>query len=345
MRQLVLGVVVLLLFSGCGGRGDGDPTDAPGPGETTPTASFLDIQSNLPEWNLGQGWTYRVERPGLPTETFKMIVAEDRGDLWVVASNNRTQAVNHAVYSTNPMLGRIGKETLSPFQSGEPAEMYQFPLTDGQTWQATFFGQAMTFKAVYAGDIDSTQVNTARNLPKRIDGFRITATGGGVTVTYDYVEAIEWFTAFEVRKNGEREIRLSLADFESAYKGSYFFYRGAPDDQSLVQTGSHDASSVPPTTNEVYEADVPDNFQDFVALGVVYVGRSAPLTFTRLDVTLLRPDGSAAIQQNLVGAREWHRLADVPGVAGTWSLQANMTGTMTFELRVFGVSKYAEGTL
>jgi len=37
----------------------------------------------------------------------------------------------------------------------------------------------MSFRAQYAGDIDTNSINAARNLPKKIDGFRIVATGGG----------------------------------------------------------------------------------------------------------------------------------------------------------------------
>ena len=343
MRKLGTALIPLMLVAGCSGNDNVDPTDNT---QTTPATSVnLEVRSDLPQWNLGQGWTYRVERPGLPTETFKMVAAEDREGLWVVASNNRTQAVNHAVYSTNPMLGRIGKDTLSPYQSGSPVKMYQFPLTDGQTWSATFFGQTMSFQATYVGDIDSSQINAARNLPKRLDGFRITATGGGQSVSYDYVEAVTWFTAFELRdENGAREFRLSLSDFESDYKGQYFFYRGAPDSDALIQEGAHAASDIPPTTSETYEANVPSGFKDLVALGVVYVGKTANVP-NRLELWLQKPDGSTAMSQPFGGAREIHFLKEVPGVDGKWSLQANMTGTLTFEARVFGISKYAEGTI
>jgi hypothetical protein len=274
-----------------------------------------------------------------------MVVAEDRDALWVVASNNRTQAVNHAVYSTNPMLGRVGKDTLSPFQSSAPVQMYQFPLTDGKSWQATFFGQPMEFRATYVGDIDASQINPARNLPAKLDGFRLTASGGGMSVSYDYVDAIEWFTTFELRdQDGTRKIRLSLSDFEAAYTGPYFFYRGASDSVSLIKNGAHEASAVPPTASETYEANVPSGFKDFVALGVVYVGKTGTPA-PRLDMTLRRPDGTTALSQPFLGAREIHYLKDVAGVDGKWTLQADMTGTISFEARVFGISKYAEGTI
>lgn len=348
MQKLGSVLLIALLLSGCSSKDPPEPTDTDDTTAATTTAN-LEVQSDLPAWSLGQAWTYRVERPGLPTSTFKMVVAEDRDALWVVATNNRTQAVDQAVYSTNPMLGRIGKETLSPFQSGAPVKMYQFPLTDGKTWDATFFGTIMNFRSVYVGDIDSSQINKARNLPPKLDGFRITATGGGRTVTFDYVEAVEWFTRFELKEaDGTPSIRLSLADFESNYKGSYFFFRGAPDAESLIKEGSHQANAVPPTSRESFEANVPENFRDFVALGVVYVGKTGTPA-PNLQVQLLRPGPGAAAftqqQTNFGGAREIHFLQDVPGSQGKWTLQVNMTGTLTYEARVFGISKYAEGSI
>ncbi|HEX9815381.1 MAG TPA: hypothetical protein VGB18_00255, partial [Candidatus Thermoplasmatota archaeon] len=323
-----------------------EPTDTD---TGTPAISVnLEVQAELPDWRFGQTWTYRVERPGLPTGTFKMIVAEDRDDLWVVATNNRTQAVDHAVYSTNPMLGRISKETLSPYQSGAPVKMYQFPLADGKTWQATFFGTTMNFQANYVGDIDSSQIDKARNLPSRLDGFRVTATGGGRTVMFDYVDTIEWFTRFELQEaDSTFSIRLSLADFESNYKGSYFFFRGAPDAESLIKEGSHQANALPPTSRETFDATVPANFKDFVALGVIYVGKTGTPP-PNLEMQLLRPTGGAVLTQQqtrFAGAREVHFLHDVPGIEGKWTFQVNMTGTLTYEARVFGISKYAEGSI
>lgn len=341
MRALAVSIA-LLFFAGCtGDQPIPSSSVVPTTGSTKPS---LDVSAELPTWNLGQSWTYQVEVPGKPTRTFKMIVAEDRREdrLWVVATNDREQAVHHAIYSTNPMLGRIGKDTLAPFQSGAPVKMFQFPLTDGKSWQALFFDETMAFDVEYAGDIDASAINSARNLPKRVDGFRITATGpSGAEVRYDYVEAVEWFTSFEiVDKNGDREIKLTLSDFESGYKGSYYFYRGAKDSESLMQAIKHEGA---PST-VTYDANIPDGFKDFVGVGILYVGKSS-IPGPSVTFTLRDPGGATKWEQTVSGAREVHVLKDVPGTAGKWSVATTQQGTFDAELRVFGISKFAEGTL
>lgn len=341
MRTLGLALAVLLMGAGCFAPNE-PPNDTDGTAASQ-TSTNLDVGSPLPEWNRGQGWTYAVERPGEATETFKMMVAEDREDLWVVASDDRDQAINHAVYSTNPMLGRVGKETLAPFQSGAPVKMYQFPLTDGKTWTGSFFGTEMAFRAEYVGDIDASAINAARNFPKTLDGFRITATGGGQKVEYDYVEAIEWFTSFQlIEADGTKSVQLTLKDIESAYKGAYFFYRGAPDSVSLVK--EKQVTNANPGTSETSDVTVPDGFKDFVGVGVVYVGKTGNLP-PRVTFVLQKPGGSEALRQDLDGAREIHFLKDVAGTAGTWKLQATFQGSVQYEARVFGISKYAEGSI
>lgn len=349
MRAALL--VFLLLVAPAAGCTKGPPPGG-SPSLTVPTAGAttpsLGVSAALPAWNLGQGWTYAVEVPGKPTRTFKMIVAESRPDdnLWVVATNDRDQAVHHAIYSTNPMLGRIGKTTLAPLQSGAAVKMYQFPLTDGKTWTGEFFGEVMSFQAEYAGDIDASAINPERNLPARLDGFRITATGpSGVKVRYDYVEAVAWFTAFEIlARDGSRVMRLGLTDLETSYRGEYFFYRGAPDSDSLVREVNHTDPVSTPTT---YELNVADAFTDLVGLGLVYRGRSGSVGSLPPNATLVLrdPAGAEVWRQNLDGAQEIHVLHDVAGSAGRWTVETTIRGNVDLEIRGFGISKFAEGQL
>lgn len=339
MRRILVAILVVSTFSGC--TRPSDDGEIPPAVSPTNTGEPLRVAARaaLPQWTLGQGWTYIVELPGKPTHTFKMMVAEDQGDLWVVASNNRTQALHHAVYSTNPVLGRISKSTLSPYQSGSPVKMFDFDLTDGKTWRAQFFGEDMTFTAHYAGDIDMRRIPVRHGLGQFAEGFRITAAGGtGQRVSYDYVEAVEWFTTFELtNKEGAVQIRLTLTDLESDYRGPYFFYRAK---DALVRT----ATPQSPPALQTFDAPVPEDFKDLVALGVAYLGRTGTPP-PNANVTLKKPNGDVQWSQTFSSATQVGVLRDFAGQAGTWKVEVLMTGTTQVELRVAGIQKFAEGAL
>lgn len=343
MDKAVPGALLLAFFialSGCAGKPP--PASETLTGTTTATSATIDdAAAQRPTWVLGQGWAYTVEVPGEPTRKFNMLVAEERGDLWVVASNDRTQAIHHAVYSTNPVLGRIGKQTLSPFQDGQAVQMYQFPLVDGKSWRAKFFGEDKTFTATYAGDIDVRAVNAKHNLGTHSEGFRITAQGsGGQKVLYDHVEAAGWFTSFEVLDAaGEREIKLTLTDIISGYKGNYYFFRG---EDALVQTETHQANSG--LTPRTLQAPIADGFDDQVALGIVFTGAASTIP-PSANVTLKDPAGATLWSRDFNTATQVHELRDFVGKAGTWTVELRLTGDVQIEVRVVGISNYAQGVL
>ncbi len=268
VRRLVLCVFLLVaLFSGCTDPGEeaSDPQDPPP--ETRPET---EARADQPEWELGDGWRYLVDMPGQRTRTVTMIVAEDRDDLFVVASAHEDQALDQVLYGTNPMLGRNGKDTLAPFQGGEPVEMYRFPLTDGKRWNATLFDEDMSVRAGFSGDIE---VQPELELGGFVQGFEITARGdSGTQLHYDYVDAVGWFTSFEVQDgDGERLIRLDLIERIEDYQGPYQFYRREPVLQETFVSSPDEPMAA--------DVAVPDSKRspDGLVVGVAYRGAPSSL--------------------------------------------------------------------
>lgn len=345
MRTVTVFVILAMVLAGCsGGSADGDratPTTTPRPD--------VQIAAPLPDWQVGQGWRYVVDVPGQQTHTFTMMVAEKQGDLWVVGADNRTQAVHHAVYSTNPVLGRIGTQTLSPFQDGEPVSMYRFPLTDGKQWSAAFFGESMSFQSEFAGDI---LLQPSLGLGDFVEGFRLTASGpSGTTVLYDYVEAAQWFTSFEVRDaNGTRVLRLDLVEIVDSYSGPFHFFRG---DDLLIETRSSE-----PGAPVVEDIPVPpaERFTDGMAIGVSYVGHQSPVA-PIANVTLTGPpDNQVYFQRELSGLGQKFALADPmadpacvdpedSSCAGDFTVSLRLSGAADVEVRVISYQTFAEGTV
>ncbi len=346
MRRTALLLVLVMGLAGCsGGSGSGDDGDAT---PTTPRPD-VEISAPLPDWQIGQGWTYVVDVPGQRTQTFTMMVADQRDGLWVVGSDDRTQALHHAVYSTNPVLGRIGTETLSPFQDGEPVSMYRFPLTDGKQWSAAFFGESMAFRSDFVGDI---LLQPSLGLGTFAEGFRVSASGpSGTTVLYDYVEPARWFTSFEVRDtNGSRVIRLDLVDIAEAYTSPYHFFRG---EDLLVATRVSEAGA--PVVEEM-TVPLAERFTDGMAIGVSYVGRQSTVPATANITVTGPPDGQVYFQREITGLGQKFALADLradpacvdpddSSCAGDFNVAVRLAGDTSVQVLVISYQTFAEGSL
>lgn len=330
MRRFAV-LFVLLLLSGCSGGSKGPATSPTLTGTHTPTAT-LGVTTDLPNWVPGQSWTYAVEIPGIPTTRFKMMVAEDQDELWIVATDNRTKALHHALYSTNPVLGRITKVALSPFQSGEPVEMFRFPLSDQAVWTSAFFGESMDFEAVYD--------DAVATLPDVfLPGYQITAKGdSGARVLYNYVEAVQWFSDFQYfDAAGTKQIHLSLQQFGETYRGDFHFLRGG-DNFLRSFTASTDVSN-PPTFN-VTE----DDGLDAIGVGLIAQGQGDQQAL--VNVTLKDPEGTVRLSRQYLLPKDQLEtgMQETATANGEWAVEVIILGTATVEVRVAGL-RVVSGTL
>ncbi|MDX1612216.1 MAG: hypothetical protein R3185_07585, partial [Candidatus Thermoplasmatota archaeon] len=189
-RGLLLAcLLVASLGAGClsgdegstNGGGDGPPDEAP--------------TAEIPRWELGFAWTYTIDTQGFPSTETTMLVYDDDGNNYRVGTTDEDQALIHALFNVNPQIGRIQKGNLAVYEDGEPRPMYDFPLTDGKTWETDFFvsqhGGTLTAEATYSDAIETG----AGTMP----GYEITATNpAGFQVAYDYIPAIQWFSKLVV---------------------------------------------------------------------------------------------------------------------------------------------------
>lgn len=321
----------LLVASGCFGKSSPPPP----PGTQTPTVTAdtgLNVSSGLPTWVLGQHWTYAIEIPGRPTTQFQMVVAEDEEDLWIVATDDREKALHHALYSTNPVLGRIMKATLSPYQSGEPVEMFRFPIMDRLMWSATFFGETMAFVAEY-----DEAILAMPNV--YLPGYRIVAAGpSGAKVTYNFVDSVKWFSTFKYEDAaGSRQIQLTLQDFGSGYTGQYHFLRGK--DQLMDAR----TESTQPGGQPTFTISADDGF-DRLGIGLKLLGLGAQQAVVQVD---LKDAGGATaytvrefLSENELFLDQEELLVGV----GTYTLDVAIVGSASVETRVAGLVVHA-GTL
>lgn len=212
---LALALLVLPALAGC--------TSAPPPangGKGPPSAPFT---AAAPWWDVGDAYTVRIERPGAPATTWRMVnfLNDTATAHFWLGVQDRRQAMDMALFDTNPLLGRIHHGILTPHERGMHAAMYQFPLEDGKRWNGFFFDGNWSFTVEEA--TLQTPVGSDR-------GFRIAGVStdaGGGRVAFDYSPRIRWFTELETfDAAGASLVRAEVTGYERGATGTYLFLRG-----------------------------------------------------------------------------------------------------------------------
>jgi hypothetical protein len=210
-------------------------------------------------WRQGDWWTYRLTIDGKSHES-TLVYYEDidfdsggRAQHYLVGTASPEEALDHALFSVNPMLGRIHRTLYSPHESGLHADMFNFPLCEGATWVTGFYDT--TFDLVARQSI--------LDLPRgKTDplGFTITgASGDGSSLLHTYSPAAKWFTRIELDRADGLRVTMELLDFGSGKTGSYHFLRAQKDevlDLALIAepayVGREDGGEGPYTTIGVW---------------------------------------------------------------------------------------------
>lgn len=185
--------------------------------------------SQADPWELGDAWTYRVDADGR-TFTSELAYYEDidfaggQAQHYLVGSKARDEAFDHALFSINPMLGRIHRTLYSPHESGAHADMFNFPLCEGATWITIFYDT--TFQLTARRETVTLPDGTQDPL-----GFRITGTSGdGSTLTHTYSPAAKWFTELDLQRADGLRLTMDLQSIGSGKTGQYHFMRAQRDE-------------------------------------------------------------------------------------------------------------------
>jgi hypothetical protein len=250
----LLAVLALLasLLAGCSGGKGGAPAEGDGcdlepvlcdpqhylashfciQGDVRPRVYAPDTpgpDSQADPWKAGDWWTYRLTVDGRARET-TLVYYEDidfaQGipQHYLVGTSSEEEAFDHALFSVNPMLGRIHRTLYSPHESGLHADMFNFPLCEGASWTTEF----------YATTFDLTARRTGVDLPGagRDDlGFTISGSSGdGSTLTHTYSPRAKWFTDIDLDRADGLRVDMELLAFGSGKAGTYYFLRAQQDE-------------------------------------------------------------------------------------------------------------------
>lgn len=203
--------------------------------------------SSADPWTQGDFWVYGV-RAGDRTFTSTLVYYDDadfaggQPQHYLVGSASQQEAFDHAMFSVNPMLGRIHRSLYSPHESGVHADMFYFPLCEGSTWTTVFYDTTFDMQAR----------RTSVPLPGGASdplGFLIEGTSGdGSTLTLHYSPAAKWFTSLEVHRADGLVVTMTLQDAGSGKAGTYYFLRGQKDD--VVDIATVDPRAPPTLSRE-----------------------------------------------------------------------------------------------
>jgi hypothetical protein len=319
MRALAAFALLALVLAGC----TSSPTPGGGAGSCSGSGSGSGsgqaptFVAQAPWWDVGDGYTVRIERPDAQPQTWRMVNYwndTETAHFWLGVGDRR-QALDMALFDTNPFLGRIHHGILTPHEKGMHAAMYNFPIEDGKRWGGMFFGRNWAFIA------NEATLQTPLG-PDR--GFRIQGTsndGAGHTITYDYSPKLKWFANLEEKdRSGAMVVRATVTDHERGATGTYTFLRGRD-----FYRGPQDVSGTQEVAFEVKE-DV-----DSLAF-YVQARAQGPL-----EIQLLDPSG--AVKKRVAGtggaANALEEVSPVP--MGTWRMRYVATGAVTGQVLAIGL--------
>lgn len=197
-----------------------------------------DESGAIDPWVIGDHWTYSIDATGQEPRVTRLVYydIQDNGAHYMVGTPTREEALEHAVFSTNPVIGRVHKTLYSPHESGSHADMFNFPLCAGNTWTDVYYATPFTFT-----------VEEARlQIPGGSDaGYRIVGTADdGSTVVITYSPAVKWFTSIDLDRADGLQVDMRLTDFGSGQSGPAYFLRGQQDEMVPIARTTVPASNV-----------------------------------------------------------------------------------------------------
>lgn len=186
--------------------------------DVTPRELAPDANGN--PWVIGDWWTYSLKVNGENLGNTKLTYYADQDfqdgvpKHYMVGTPTREEALHHALYGENPVIGRVHRILYSPHESGAHADMFNFPLCSGNSWTTHFYGTPFTFTVTESGGVYT---------------MRGTAPDGS-TAMHTFDPETKWFTRIQVNRADGFTVDMQLQDTGSGGSGPAYFLRGQKDE-------------------------------------------------------------------------------------------------------------------
>ena len=273
-------------------------------------------------WDKGNWWAY--DATFHQDKTYAIALVVHKGD----ASGFRLGSNISSGFFGLPFSGNVTPE-LNPEIGGKVWPMFQFPLSDGKSWEYHLFGYDATTTA-YAAIVDVPGVGPQ-------PGFRLEASSyGQVFAKYDYAPSVGWFTRLELIEPTDRKqvLDVRLKDFGVTYGQGYF-----------VET-------VIKRVHVEYPTAVPGDISLTIPQGFVraHVSLSAEATAGAIDARVEDQSGRVMMEARAVAKGLVSDRATIDGGTMRWTLKHAGSGVSSLHLEITGVraagattARYQEG--
>ncbi len=302
-------LVASAALAGCAGG----PAGSGGSGGSTPASTTVPA-AEAPWWTVGEWWDLDLSRAGAAAKSYRLV------NMWNDSSSahfwlglrDRALAVDHALFDTNPFLGRIHWNILAPHEKGMHAVMYDFPLSEGDAWSGDLLEGSWEFRATADG--------------ARPGALRVSGRGSdGSSIAFDYDPGVRWFTSLEIRDaRGASALKAIVRDHGTGEKGTFWFERGrdyyaGPE----IRSGTHE---------EPFTVD-DDGLE---SLALTYKLRSS----SPLELQVVDPSGTVRHREPVspLGGNDVRRQTEIPDpVRGNWKIRFVTTGAIDGEIVIAGL--------
>ncbi len=324
----VLVVLVVTALSGCTDDAAETPTVEPDGGFQISTEDGLrDLREDLtiddaapaPEWKVGDWWGHHFFFGSEDTagSHINTVIVEDRGNDWFLATDDSEVAMWESTWDF-PMLGTLSKSDLSTTAFDLPWQLYQFPMSHGDTWdfEVSTLSAAGNLQATIEAVYNPSIATPYGNKP----GFDLIGTNsdGVVVVESDYVPAIGWYSQLTVYDPTTEDpedfaIRILSMGFGEDFEGVYYVHEAEQKIYDFWYVTPFDASNSSPPHSESFT--IGDSSDTVYGAILVIAGGGTSMA------GLVDPNGEAETWQvqhlendeEGAGAFGWIEAASVPG--------------------------------
>lgn len=278
-------------------------------------------------WVLGQYWDFSLAVDGEDRGTTRLVYYGDQdfsseglAQHYMVGTPTREEALHHAIFGENPMIGRVHRILYSPHESGDHADMFHFPLCDGSTWTTLFYGETFTLTATEISLPDDRLGPVSGGRAFAIEGA--SADGGRLALTYS--TAAQWFTSIDLDRADGGTVDMRLASIGAGFTGDAFFLRGQNEEHVVAAALQLPVAVAALGLPTLAEATVPRADGDegpYDTVGVHLVGVLNGTGVAR--VTLTDAAGETHYQADLTATGSGavvETVFEAPYMAGEWTL-------------------------
>ena len=313
-KWIILRIVGMLIFSAfllSNGRVTEKPTNE------LNTLVFGN-SATVPSWQISEYWTYSIESDYFQSEVINLVCYDISDGNYYIGADSRDHALTHAVYNINPMLGRQTITNLDVYENGEPKPMYNFPMTDGMSWQNSLFERELTVQTMYN---------------ENIRGFDIKASDeNGFSLNYNYLPSVHWFSEFSiVDETGKTLYSLELVDHGYGFEGQVYFMRA----NDLWDSASSDTNQFSVNGHHKY-----GDF-DFLAVGIEIPNNPTGIMFVEIS----GPSNIGDYENSYRGPVVLGHFLEIPNENGEWTV-GYYSNVFSFikpqmNIRIAGVLEYS----